>query len=137
MVYMSTAADGFYLSLEAMLDLGMLRPNSELYPPVLRNRDKKETSHLEPFSSEKPEVQVCSCPTRSEVPPRPERLPFEAIPENNDLMKKWLLKEFSSSTFNVCPHQKLLTISKPPIQLHVDENAKPKACHTPSTIPLH
>ena len=65
-------------------------------------------------------------------------LPFAPIPQNNDMMRDWLLSRFSSSTFNTCPHQQLPTIDKgPPLQLHVDPSAKPKACHTPAPIPLH
>ena len=64
-------------------------------------------------------------------------LPFEPVPENIDLMKEWLLKTFASSTFNTCPHQPLPRMSGPDIQIHVDENATPKACHTPASIPIH
>ena len=25
----------------------------------------------------------------------------------------------------------------PPVEIHIDESAKPKACHTPAPIPIH
>ena len=52
-------------------------------------------------------------------------------------MKKWILDAFSSSTFNTCPHHQLPSMKGHPIKIHVDESAKPKACHTPAAIPLH
>ena len=52
-------------------------------------------------------------------------------------MKVWLRETFYSSTFNKCPHQVLNGVTGPDLHLHVDPLAKPKAVHTPSTIPLH
>ena len=52
-------------------------------------------------------------------------------------MKKWLLNTFAASTFNTCPHQPLPHMSGPAIQIHIDETAKPKASHTPASIPIH
>ena len=124
-----------FFSLEAMLDLGMITPDSEFYPTELRKRDmaQGETNSY----SQNSYCESCSCPPRSKVPPRPENLPFSATAENNVRMRDWLLERFASSTFNMCPHQQLPSIKGPPIQLHVDPLAKPKACHTPASIPLH
>ena len=80
---------------------------------------------------------ACNCPKRGPVPPRPEQLPFAPIPENNDRMRDWLLDRFKSSTFNTCPHCPLPTMTGPPIEMHVDESAKPKACHTAAPVALH
>ena len=52
-------------------------------------------------------------------------------------MKEWLLDRYKSSTFNTCPHRPLPCMDGPPIEIHVDISAKPKACHTPANIPLH
>ena len=52
-------------------------------------------------------------------------------------MKAWLLDWYGSSTFNTCPHQALPCMEGPPIEIHVDPAATPKACHTPATVPLH
>ena len=135
MVYVSPSADEFFLSLEAMLDLGMITPDSEFYPTELRKRDmaQGETNSY----SQNSYCESCSCPPRSKVPPRPKNSPFSATAENNVRMRDWLLERFASSTFNMCPHQQLPSIKGPPIQLHVDPLAKPKACHTPASIPLH
>ena len=52
-------------------------------------------------------------------------------------MKEWLLARYASSTFNTCPHQPLPHMEGPEIEIHVDPDATPKACHTPATIPIH
>ena len=52
-------------------------------------------------------------------------------------MKDWLLDRYSSSTFNTCPHRPLPCMSGPPMEIHIDENATPKVCNTPATVPLH
>ena len=69
----------------------------------------------------------CDCPKR-QVPPRPQHLPFACRPENNLKMKNWLLQRYTGSTFNTCPH---------PLEIHIDKEAKPSACHKAAPIPVH
>lgn len=52
-------------------------------------------------------------------------------------MKKWLLDRYASSTFNTCPHRVLPSMEGPPIEIHIDPSAPPKARHTPAPVPLH
>ena len=52
-------------------------------------------------------------------------------------MKTWLLERFKGSTFNKCPHQQLPTMSGPPVEIHIKDDAKPVASHKATTIPLH
>ncbi len=84
-----------------------------------------------------PRDAACSCPQRSAPPQRPTKLPFPCTPENNDRMKAWLLERYASSTFNTCPHRALPCMAGPPVEIHVDPNATPKACHKPTSIPVH
>ncbi len=79
----------------------------------------------------------CSCPQRCPAPLPPTVLPFPCTAENNTRMKAWLLDRYASSTFNTCPHRALSCMEGPPIEIHVDPTAPPKACHTPSPVPLH
>ena len=79
----------------------------------------------------------CSCPQRSVAPQRFSQLPFDCKPENNSRMKSWLLKRYGSSTFNTCPHRALPCMEGPPVEIHIDPSATPKACHTAAKIPLH
>ena len=80
---------------------------------------------------------ICDCPQRKDVPDRPTSLPFESSPDNNAKMKEWLLNRYAGSTFNVCPHQSLPTMSGPPVEIHLKEDAQPVACHKAASIPLH
>ena len=52
-------------------------------------------------------------------------------------MKAWILKRYASSTFNTCPHAALPSMDGPPVEIHLDPNAPPKACSTPANIPIH
>ena len=95
MVYISPTADGFFLSLEGMLDMGLINRNSDLCPQEMQTtHGTNRPLSIEGVSITKEtpsggcevesEVQKsCSCPTRSEVPCRPTSLPFpkeEACP---------------------------------------------------------
>ena len=64
-------------------------------------------------------------------------LPFPCIPENNTRMKAWLIDRYSASTCNTSPHRALLCIEGPPVEIHVEPTATPKACHTSTNVPLH
>ena len=142
MVYISVDAHGFYLSREAMVDLGIVHPN---FPHVgaAGTADTPPTHHGElraitagcstPTNLE----NQCSCPPRAVVPPRPAALPFECTPANNKKMKDWLLKRFASSTFNTCPHRPLPCMAGPPVEIHLEDGVIPKAVHTSAPIPIH
>ena len=80
---------------------------------------------------------ACSCPQHEVTPLHPAELPFPCMPENNRQMKAWLLDRYSSSTFNTCRHRALPCMEGPPVEIHVDPDATPKACHTSATIPFH
>ena len=45
-------------------------------------------------------------------------------------MREWLLQRYAASTFNVCPHKQLQQMSGPPLEIYLENNAKPLA-HTP------
>ena len=52
-------------------------------------------------------------------------------------MKAYLLDRYASSAFNKCPHEPLPMMKCAPIRIHIKENAKPVACNTAATVPLH
>ena len=142
MVYISKQARGFYLSLEAMMDLMIIARN---FPCV----GSSTSTHSEPrehdtnqptnatLTSPTEISHECSCPKRTSVPEMPTELPFDCIPENNAKMEQWLLNYFASSTFNVCSHTPLPHMDGPPIAIHLKDDAKPVAIHAPRPIPLH
>ena len=125
MAYVSPSTQKFYLSRQALVQLGVIPKN---FPKV---GSAMETSAVETKTA------PCGCPIRVLPLTRPDKLPFPALPENNDKMKAWLGERFKSSTWNKCPHQVLKGVTGPLLKLHVDPDAKPTAIHVPSKVPLH
>ena len=156
MVYVSSSVKDMYLSYDSLLNLGLLPRTFPSLDNSTRTQSERDTSNKQPHvPSVSPEINAmralndgcpeptitlnatCSCPQRGAAPPRPSELPFPCTPENNAKMKAWLLDRYASSTFNTCPHRALPCMEGPPIEIHVDPAATPKACHTPANIPLH
>ncbi len=144
LVYVSQSVRHFYLSYDAMKELAIVNDN---FPTV--GDHLSESSSLSCVdqcfirsvnsgcATQNSNVDGCKCPQRSVVPKRPIELPFPAVDANNDRMRQWLLDKFASSTFNTCPHRPLLQMDGPPIEIHVDKNATPRAYHKALPIPLH
>lgn len=136
MVYVSSGVQALYLSYETLLALGILAEHFP-YPPDSEASCSVDTPHDTPSinairfmndgcdKSRAPDT-TCSCPQRGPTPQRPSKLPLA-----------WLLDRYASSTFNTCPHRALPSMEGPPIEIHVDPAAPPKACHTPASVPLH
>ena len=125
MAYVSPSTHKFYLSREALVQLGVI-PKS--FPKVGAAME---------MSAVESQIAPCGCPIRSLPTARPDKLPFSPIPENNEKMKAWLGERYKSSTWNKCPHQVLNGVTGPDLKLHVDQCAEPKAVHIPSKVPLH
>ena len=157
MVYVSSSVHAMYLSYDSLLNLGVL---SKDFPSLKTTPIPKEGCHTrdsDPADANRkpppvnavrsindgctttsdPNDITCSCPQRDATPPRPSELPFPCTPDNNGRMKAWLLDRYASSTFNTCPHRALPSMEGPPIEIHVEPTATPKACHTPAPVPLH
>ena len=145
MVYVSKSAHGFYLSWEAMMDLGIVSHDfpsvgaAELQPPKAQRPLKEDHPAINAGCSAPPSngTGPCSCPPRTVVPDRPDTLPFECTPANNGKMEDWLLQHFAASSFNTCPHRPLPCMTGPPVEIHLKEGAPPKAVHKPATVPIH
>lgn len=138
-VYFTPSTDKFFLSKQACVALGMISPHFPTVGEIDRNMTAPLSSSQAPVTGI-PNVQdntVCDCPQRKSPPPLPTSLPFPATEENRDRLEKWLLDYYRSSTFNVCEHQPLPTMSGPPIHLMVDPHAKPVAHHSPIPVPVH
>ena len=143
MVYISPSCEGFYMSLEAMLDLDLLQTLTnctsadaacDVMTDVTTAGDSSETvSSHPPMSSDEP----CTCPERKPPPARPDNLPFPATPENNAKMETWLLDKFAASTFNKCPRQHLPEMTGPPVEIHLKDDAVPYLAQTAVSVPIH
>ena len=139
MIYVSRDVRGFYLSYDTMLNLNML-PKSFPAPGCagLNLRSEGTEGLIQSMNSHSiPTKSECDCPKRTTVPPRPDKLPFECSPENNERMKAWLLDYFKESTFNNCPHTPLPAMEGPPLEIHLKDDAKPFAHTKAARIPLH
>lgn len=55
------------------------------------------------------------------LPKRRDKLLFAPITENNGKMKEWLLKQYTSSTFNRCLYQTFPKMSGPPTEIRINQ----------------
>ena len=141
MFYVAANVSNIYLSLSCLQDLDVVSTDfprmGSTAPQVVA-----ATGAAQPGCCNEgvvmPGEAPCSCPTRSLPPTQPAKLPCPATPENLALLKTYILDRYRSSSFNTCERQQLPLISgSPPLELHVDPTAKPKACHIPASVPLH
>ena len=144
MVYISPQANSFFLSKEAMVQLGIIPPSfpsigSTTTSNVAASRtNSTPTGDTSCPTSRFPGIAECGCPIRTLGPDLPQRLPFEPTEENIPAMKAYLLKEYASSVFNQCPHQELPSIDAPAMKFHVNvKDMRPICLRTPASIPLH
>ena len=143
--YVASNVSQTYLSLSALKNLDVVSPYFPEPPPkkiqVVSAALAQAPASLPPCSNsgvvvdgEKP----CSCPKRALPPEKLPDLPCAPTPENLPRLKQFLLDHYADSAFNVCEHQPLpLLQNSPPLKLHVDPEATPKAVHKPATVPLH
>ena len=124
----------FYLCQESMHKLGIISHNFPSIGDALTQHTCLETNEASVTTSS---TQICSCPPRKPVPSRPHVLPFNCSVDNIEKMRDWLLEKFACSTFNTCPHQPLPCMRGPPVEIHLDQKAIPRVCHTPANVPLH
>ena len=119
MVYVTESTDLFYLSRQAMKELGFI---NDSFPVICSTAstgiEAQRTSGIAP----------CGCQVHRHPQGRPGKLPFAPVPENIPKMKEWLLKTFAASAFNKCPHQPLPLMSGDPNKISVDPNATPSLC---------
>ena len=125
--YVCEHIDSTYISREALKELGCIDKNFPLPKPELAAVSRP--SDPEPSTA-------CSCPRRASPPPLPTKIPGD-IGEDVPRLKEWLLKYYGSSTFNVCDHQPLPSMSGPLLRLHIDDSQPPPPCHKVVPIPIH
>ena len=134
MAYVSPDANYLYLSKEAMIQLRIIDPEFPKIGAVSSN----QVSGIDEGTDYESVYAECGCLKREMPPEKPSRLPFDPSQENDAAgMKEWLLSRYASSTFNKCPHQLLPLMDGPPIEIHIDKNAKPVAFLKPRPVALH
>ena len=123
-----------YISKSMMMDLGIL---SKDFPSISTGNDREAAALAACKPPPAGDRAPCGCLRRTEPPPVPKTLPFEPVEKNVEKMKEYLLTTYASSAFNKCTHEPLPMMKCAPIRIHVKEDAKPIACKTASTVPLH
>ena len=133
MIYISPSTEKFYLSRETLIQLGVI---SRSFPRVGR-----ALGHALEHTAIEHDKHSCGrgLEGRGLPPRRPDSMPFPCTPENNHQFKLWVIERFEGSTFNKCPHQKLLGMTGPYLRYHMKPgaDAESKPVHTPAVVPLH
>jgi hypothetical protein len=145
MIYVSSDIQDLFLSHESLIALGILPPDFPTIGSAAQDAAHADCrpSHAairvanDGCGAHDAEPGNCGCPKRQPPPKNPSSLPFACVPANIDKMRGWVLDRYASSTFNTCPHQTLPVMLGPPVEIHLEESATPRACHTAATVPVH
>ncbi len=115
------SARHLFLSLSTCMELGLVP------------RDFPRHTQVAAGASQAPPARQ---PGLTEAPTRPAAIPLPPLEENVGRLEEWLLRHFSSSTFNVgrCP---LPVMAGEPHRIHLLPDAVPHTCHTPAPVPRH
>ena len=127
--YVTDVIEGAYLSREACTTVGTF--------PRHFPRIGSATQQPMSFISAAASPRDCSCPIHTKPPPLPTALPFPATDANRTALQNWILDRYRSSTFNTCECLTRPLVEGPPLELHIDPEAKPIAVHKPIPVPLH
>ena len=136
MVYISPEANSFFLSREALVQLGVI-PSTFPQVGAAFTEPDTECANVTETEAVKPTTPCCDCPKRVAPASKPDKLPFKACSENVPKMKQYIINRWGPSTFNKCPHQVLPEIDAPEMKLHVSPDAKPINLRTPAPVALH
>ena len=123
------------LSLEACVDLGLVHPDFPAPMSETPQPSHAQVSSAAARSGKNPDCD-CTCPVRETAPDAPTELPMEPTPENVPRLEQWIRGFYAASAFNTCECQALPSMHGPPVKIHLTEDAKPVASHTPIPIPI-
>ena len=127
-VYFTDSTQKFFLSRGACEALGVIGADFPKTGPREPESDSvSNATSCNSTTSESCMTAACDCPRRQLPPPPPQAPPYPPTDENAQKIEDWLLKYYSSSTFNVCSHQPLPAMEGPPLRLMVDPAAQPVA----------
>ena len=116
-----------FISKDALVELGAISKN---FP------NPAESLRVDQIVKSGDKYAECGCLRRTATPDPP-NLDISPTKENKELLKNLLLEHYSSSTFNTCQHQPLPLMHGPPLEFHVEANARPHAICTPASVPVH
>ena len=116
-----------FISKDALVELGAIGKN---FP------NPAESLRVDQIVKSGDKYAECGCLRRTATPDPP-NLDISPTEENKELLKNLLLEHYASSTFNTCQHQPLPLMHGPPLEFHVEANARPHAIYTPASVPVH
>ena len=140
-LYFCDTVNKIYFSRRGCIDVGILSPNFPLPSHI-------PSSGVSSISSED-QQQSCDAtsamrsshpitdtePSSRPLPQRPAKIPYPPSPDNIPKLEKYLLDSFRESAFN-CTHP-FPHMPGPAAHIHLQEDAIPKARHTPIPVPFH
>ena len=141
--YVAEGISKIFLSKQASVDLGII---DTAFPTIgVFGMETTESMKDCLSKTEINDFKVCSglndncnCPTRTLPPPVPSHCPFPPTLENVGRLENWIRDKYKASSFNTCQNQPLPLMSgTPPLELFINKDARPVACHKPSQIPIH
>ena len=128
-VYICDKVDRFYFGKKGYVDINIL---SQVFPFPMNSSSQTMPSvaTINQSVSKDPTSQaIRACP-----PHWPEKLTYPPLEENIAKLEQYLWDKFKDTAFNrTLP----FLMSMPPAHIHLNENAKPYACHTPIPIPFY
>ena len=141
--YVAKEVERIYLSRSACRNLGIINDDFPCIDAFCNENQNISNNYLEEEINDYKkctglESGVCNCVKRELPPSIPTECPFPPTEENIGRLEEWIRKRYRASTFNNCHSQPLpLMKSTPPLELFINPNAKPVACHKPATVPIH
>ena len=145
LAYIAENVERIFLSKEACRELGII---SKEFPLIGAHQPGNKAINEE-ASVNKVEIHdfklcpgvsddKCNCPIRELPPEPPLKCPFPPTVSNISKLENWIRETYRASSFNTCNNQALpLMKSSPPLELFIDKEAKPVACHKAAQIPVH
>ena len=116
-----------FISKDALVELGAISKN---FP------NPAESLRVDQIVKSGDKYAECGCLRRTATPDPP-NLDISPTKENKELLKNLLLEHYASSTSNTCQHQPLPLMHGPPLEFHVEANARPHAIYTPASVAVH
>ena len=135
LVYVTEEATCVFLSRAACRDLSIIHPDF----PEIGGHIAPAVSGCTATEHEDDDGAPCACPRRTRAP-APPAIPFkvEDTEECRARLERFIIDYYKSSAFNQCERQPLpLMDGHPPLELHVEEGAKPFTVHKARPVPLH
>ena len=125
-IYFVQTAKTLYLSFDACKGLGLL-------PPCFPHQPNPTVAASTPVAGHQ---EQASTTVDSSAHCKPSVMPFAPLEENIERLEEWLLRHFSSSTFNT-KKSPLPVMAGAPHHIHLMPDARPYACHVPASVPKH